>query len=118
MSGAKYLTIGAQYRASEGAPVVEHLDLLALKWSERLGKAVSRAEVIKALLEAGLEAHPIDGAEAARLRGLSPAPARERPVLPKLRLATIDGQRLLVEEKGCGDAGIRTPKRGKHQRAA
>lgn len=109
MSSPKYLTIGAQYRAADGAPVVEHLDLLALKWSERLGKAVSRAEVIKALLEAGLEAHPIDEAEAARLRALAPAPARERPSLPKLRLATIDGQRLLLEEeKGRGDAGIRT----------
>lgn len=60
MSTTKYVTVGAQYRASEGAPVVEHLDLLAIKWSERLGKAVSRAEVVKALLEAGLQAHPVD----------------------------------------------------------
>lgn len=118
MSSAKYLTIGAQYRKSEGAPVVEHLDLLAIKWSEKLGQAVSRAEVIKALLEAGLEAHPVDEAEAARLRALSPAPAREQPTRPRLRLATIDGQRLLLEEKGRGDAGIVIPKKGKHQRAA
>jgi hypothetical protein len=111
----KYVTIGAQYRAQDGAPVAERLDLLALQWSERAGREVSRTEVIKALLEESLAKYPIDESEAARLRALpklARAPLPERPTRPRIVIATVNGQRVL-QEKGCGDAGRRTHQRHK-----
>jgi len=114
------LTLAASYRPADGEPVAAHLDAIALRWAERLGRPVARQEVIKALLEAGLKEHPVSDEELqnARAKGRVGRPI-ERPARPKLTLATVDGQRLLVEEgKGRGDAGRANRKDRKHAVAA
>lgn len=119
MSTPKYVTVGGQYRREEGEPVLEHLDLIALQWSEKTGRKVSRAEVVKAFLDLQLKQHPIGEDEARRLRALPafPAePAPERPAKPRLTLATIDGRVLLQERSG--DAGRVNQKKGKQPKAA
>lgn len=118
----RHLTISAQYRTEEGLPTVEHLDALALKWSEAAGKPIPRQAVIKVLLEAALKEHPVTDEEKARARSKAAAGRRtppEQPARPHLTLATIDGQRYLVEEvKGRGDAGRVNQKQGKQPKAA
>lgn len=114
------VTIAASYKTNDGEPIALHLDALALRWAERLGRPVARQEVVKALLEAGLKEHPVsdDEVQRAKARGSIGGRPSERPSRPKLALATIDGRRLLVEEKGRGDAGRVGTKKGTHRKAA
>lgn len=113
------VVLTASYKPADGQSVADHIDLLALRWSEGLGRRVARQEVIKALLEKGLQEHPISEEEAQRLRAKLPPGTKitERPARPKLRLATVDGQRCLLEE-GSGDAGSPQRRDRKHHKAA
>lgn len=89
--------------------MVEHLDLLALKWTDKLQRPVSRQEVIKTLLAAALEEHPVSADEARRLRARSRAERRVPPAKPKIRLLRTDNGTVLVSESGDGGS-FRAPK--------
>lgn len=81
-------TIGARVDSSWGWS--EHLDALALRWSEESGQAVTRSDVVRALLKAGLDAHPLDEADRQRARATGP---RRAPPAQNLQVIRLRGTR-------------------------
>jgi len=87
----------------------EHLKVLAARWSQEHGVAISRSDVIRAFLKAGLERYPVSDNERADLRGGDLVPIRKAPVrvvAPPVEI-TIANDVVEVRENG-GDDGIRT----------
>lgn len=94
--------VTAAYRAEEGRSIVEHLDLLALAWSEEREREVSRNEVVQALLEASLKEHPISPTEARRLKSGKKPAKRKRAAPPRIRLIKSTDGKIVVRESGDG----------------
>lgn len=79
-------TVGAKIADSW----IRDLDALALLWSEREGREVSRSEVVRTLLRKGLDTFPVDAETRARAsRGEAPRlPARDAGSAP---LRVVEG---------------------------
>ena len=75
-------------------PVVDHLDVLARRWSLEHGQKVTRSDVVRALLEDGLNRHPLREGEIDELRQRG-MPKFAPPSKPTLRL--IDGRASIVD---------------------
>lgn len=96
---AKFETIGAKVEREWGWP--EHLDTLARKWSEESGQAVTRSDVVRALLKAGLDAHPVDEADRQRAKAAGP---RRAPQTQTLQVLRLDGAQAVGFEPVCSPA--------------
>ena len=67
----------------------QDIDALALAWSERLGREVSRSEVVRTLLVRGVEGHPVTDDLRERVQAGERYRAPARPSAPRLRIVDL-----------------------------
>lgn len=105
----RQIIVSAAYRPEQGKAIREHLDLLALAWSEERNRVVSRNEVLQALIEAALAEHPVTAEDARRLRQRSKQDRPRRAPPPRIRLIKDTAGKISVRESGDGGS-FRAPK--------
>ena len=80
---------------------IEHIDVLAVRFSGQLGREVSRSEVVRPLLDVGLDRYPVTDEERARFRaGVLPALPKSQPARPQLRLLNGRAEDELTSPRG------------------